>query len=72
MKTVAIISHDAGGAEILSSWLRRYEGPFTLRSCQEVCKQKLGGNPPLLLHHPDTIDERGAVSDLLAVDKLLR
>lgn len=27
---IAIVSHDAGGAEILSSWLRRYEEPYSL------------------------------------------
>ncbi len=42
---IAIISHDAGGAEILSSWLRRNEEPFCLvldGPAVDIFKRKIG------------------------------
>ncbi|EAT59819.1 hypothetical protein [Chlorobium ferrooxidans] len=42
---IAVVSHDAGGAEILSSWLRRYDGPYSLAldgPAAGVFQRKLG------------------------------
>jgi hypothetical protein len=42
---LAVVSHDAGGAEILSSWLRRIEEPYCLSidgPAKEIFRRKLG------------------------------
>jgi hypothetical protein len=42
---IAVVSHDAGGAEILSSWLRRCAEPYCVvldGPAQVIFQRKLG------------------------------
>ncbi|MES2413939.1 MAG: hypothetical protein V4614_09070 [Pseudomonadota bacterium] len=49
---IAAVSHDAGGAEILSSWLRRCDEPYCLvleGPAKEIFQRKVGGHQPMSL-----------------------
>ena len=49
---IAVVSHDAGGAEILSSWLRQNQGPYCLvldGPAIGIFERKLGACPTLRL-----------------------
>lgn len=49
---IAVVSHDAGGAEILSSWLRRCEEPYCLvldGPAQAIFQRKLGDHRSISL-----------------------
>jgi len=55
---IAVVSHDAGGAEILSSWLRRCREPYCLvldGPAKEIFRKKCGSKPIIPLHEAITL-----------------
>ena len=55
---IAVVSHDAGGAEILSSWLCRCAEPYCLvldGPAKEIFRKKCGSKPIIPLHEAITL-----------------